>query len=248
MVLHFVCKCRFFNVLLNFKTFFMTLIEQRVLKLERSLQAYRIFFGTAVIILIAFILMSSGKKDEIPDLIKAKAFQVVDDRGNVLVLMNKERGSGQVATYSSSGQKLVRLFTSESDAGAINTFDPSGNLNFKITNTTTGGGYLAIYNTGLKEVVELGVLKTSDGYIQVNDDNGSKLAKLTATTEGGGHFSLTKNGKELITMSAATPGGRMSIYDNTEFRIGYFGAQTDLSCNLSVYNNNKTRIGGFPVY
>lgn len=226
----------------------MTAIEQRVVKLEKSLQAYRIFFGTAVIILITFALMSSGKKDEVPDLIKAKAFQIVDDRGNVLVLMNKERGSGQVATYSSSGQKLVRLFTSESDAGAINTFDPAGNLNFKITNTTTGGGYMAIYNTALKEVVELGVLKTSDGYIQVNDNNGGKLAKLTATTEGGGHFSLTKNGKELITMSAATPGGRMSIYDNTEFRIGYFGAQSDLSCNLSVYNNNKTRIGGFPVY
>jgi hypothetical protein len=248
MVLHLICKCRYFNVLLNCKTFFMTTIEQRVIKLERSIQAYRIIFGATVIILMAFALMSSGKKDDIPDLVKAKAFQVVDDQGNVLVLINKERGSGQFATYSSSGQKLVRLFTSESNAGAINTFDPEGNLNFKITNTTTGGGYLAIYNPGLKEVVELGVLKTSDGYIQVNDNYGSKLAKITATTEGGGHFSLTKNGKELLTMSAATPGGRMSIYDNTEFRIGYFGAQSDLSCNLSVYNNNKTRIGGFPVY
>lgn len=226
----------------------MTQLEQRVIKLERSLNAYRIFFGTAVIILIAFVLMSSGKKDDVPDIIKAKAFQVVDDRGNVLVLLNKEKGSGQIATYSGSGQKLVRLFTSESDAGAINTFDPAGNLNFKITNTTTGGGYMAIYNTALKEVVELGVLRTSDGYIQVNDNAGGKLAKITATTEGGGHFSLTKSGKEVISMSAATPGGRLSIFDNTEFRIGYFGAQSDKSCNLSVYSNSGTRIGGFPTY
>jgi hypothetical protein len=226
----------------------MTQLEQRVIKLEKNLRAYRIFFGVSVIILLAFVLMSSGKKDEIPDLIKAKAFQVVDNSGNTVVLINKEKGSGQMTTYSSSGQKLVRLFTSEGDAGAINTFDARGNLNFKITNTTTGGGYLAIYNPDLKEVVELGVLRSSDGYVQINDNYGSKLAKITATTEGGGHFSLTRAGKETITISAATAGGRLSIYDNSEFRIGYFGAQNDKSCNLSVYNNSGTRIGGFPTY
>ena len=226
----------------------MNQLEQRVIKLEKSLQAYRIFFGTSVIILIAFVLMSSGKKDDVPDIIKAKAFQVVDNSGNVLVLMNKEKGSGQIATYASNGQKLVRLFTSESDAGAINTFDPNGNLNFKITNNVKGGGYLAMYNSDLKEVVELGVLTSMDGYMQVNDVNGDKLAKITATTEGGGHFSLTKAGKETITMSAAEPGGRFSIYDNTETRIGYFGTQSDKSCNLSVYNNSGSRIGGFPTY
>jgi hypothetical protein len=201
-----------------------------------------------VIILIAAVLMSSGKKDEIPDLVKAKAFQVVDDRGNVLLLLNKEKGAGQLATYSSSGQKLVRLFTSESDAGAINTFDNKGNLNFKITNTSTGGGYMAIYNPDLKEIVELGALKTSDGYIQVNDTYGNKLARITANTEDGGHISVAKNGKDLVTITAAEPGGRLSIYDNAEFRVGYFGTQNNKSCNLSVYDNNKTRIGGFPTY
>ncbi|MBK6633852.1 MAG: hypothetical protein IPG38_05660 [Chitinophagaceae bacterium] len=226
----------------------MNQLEQRVKKLEKSLQAYRIFFSTSLVIFFAVVLISSGKKDDVPDIIKAKAFQVVDNSGNVLVLMNKEKGSGQLATYSSSGQKLVRLFTSESDAGAINTFDPDGNLNFKITNNLKGGGYLAMYNTNLKEVVELGVLNSKDGYLQVNDNNGGKLAKITATTEGGGHFSLTKEGKETITISAASPGGRLSIYDNTEKRIGYFGTQSDLSCNLSVYNNSGTRIGGFPTY
>lgn len=226
----------------------MNPLEQRLQKLEKTLGMYRMVFSSSMIILIAVVLISSGKKDEVPDIIKAKAFQVVDNSGNVLVLINKEKGSGQLATYSSNGQKLVRLFTSESNAGAINTFDPNGNLNFKITNNVKGGGYLAMYNTALKEVVELGVLNTSDGYLQVNDNNGDKLAKLTATTEGGGHFSLTKAGKETLTMSAATPGGRFSIFDNNEVRIGYFGAQSDKSCNLSVYNNSGTRIGGFPSY
>ena len=68
----------------------MNHIEQRVIKLEKSLRAYRIFFSSAVIVLVAAVLISSGKKDDVPDLVKAKAFQVVDDMGNVVLLMNKE--------------------------------------------------------------------------------------------------------------------------------------------------------------
>lgn len=226
----------------------MTSIEQRVITLEKSLKTYRIVVSSALILLVAFVLMSSGKKDEVPDLIKAKAFQVVDDRGNVVMLMNKERGSGHLSTFSSSGTRLVRLFTSEGDAGAINTFDEEGNLNFKITQTTTGGGYLAIYNPELREVAELGVLKTGDGYLQVNDSRGGRLGKLTATTEGGGHFSLTRDNTETITMSASTSGGRLSLNDNSGTRVGYFGVQSDKSCNLSVYDQYKKRIGGFPSY
>ena len=117
----------------------MNQIEQRISKLEKSLRMYRLFFGTSVILLIAVVLMSSGKKNDVPDLVKAKAFQVVDDNGKVLLLLNKEKGNGQMATYSSSGERLVRLFTSDGGAGAINTFDANGTLNFKVTRTTEGG-------------------------------------------------------------------------------------------------------------
>jgi len=226
----------------------MNQIEQRILKLEKSLRAYRIFLGTSLTLLVAFVLMSSGKKDQVPDVIKAKTFQVVDDRGNVLVLMNKEKGNGQVATYNPAGQKLVRLFTSDGDAGAINTFDAAGSLNFKVTRTTEGGGYMALYNSFNKEVMEVGVTKSGAGYLQVNDKAANKLVKMTTTTDGGGHLSLTRDDKETIIMSASDAGGRFSIYNLFSNRIGYFGAQDDKSCNLSVYNSSGSRIGGFPNY
>ncbi len=226
----------------------MNQIEQRILKLEKSLRAYRIFLSTSVIILIAVVLMSSAKKEEVPDLIKAKAFQVVDDKGNVLVLINKERGNGQVATYNPAGQKLVRLFTSDGDAGAINTFDGNGSLNFKVTRTTEGGGYMALYNSTNKEVMEVGVTKGNAGYLQINDSYAKRLVKMSTTTDGGGHLSVSRDEKETIIMSASDAGGRFSIYNTLSSRIGYFGAQDDKSCNLSVYNSSGTRIGGFPNY
>ena len=149
----------------------MNPIEARLARLEKSLKYYRLFFGTSIIVLIAVAMMSSGKKADVPDLIKAKAFEVVDDGGNVLLLLNKERGNGQVATYSTSGKKLVRLFTSDGGAGAINTFDANGNLNFKVTRTTEGGGYMALYNSDVNEVMEAGVTTSNAGYIQLNDND-----------------------------------------------------------------------------
>lgn len=225
----------------------MNQLEERISKLEKGLRNYRLFFGASVITLLTFVLMSSGKKTDVPDIIKAKAFQVVDDNGNVLLLLNKEKGNGQVATYSTSGQKLVRLFTSDGGAGAINTFDANGKLNFKVTRTTEGGGYMALYNSAVNEVMEVGVTKSDAGYLQINDNNGKKLAWLTKTANGGGYLSLSKDEQETMVMSTPDVGGRFSIYNNDNTRVGYLGVQDNKDGNLSVYYKSGTRIGGVPI-
>lgn len=225
----------------------MNQIEQRISRLEKSLKVYRIFFGTAVITLIAVMLMSSGKKTEVPDLIKAKAFQVVDDDGNVILLLNKEKDNGQVVTFSQSGQKLVRLFTSEGGAGAINTFDKNGKLNFKVTKITEGGGFMALYNSEEKEILEAGSIIGNAGYLQINDHNAKKIAWITEVTNGGGSLSLYANDQGSIFLEAQSAGGRISVYNKGNTRIGYLGAQDNQDGNLSIYNNYGTRMGGVPT-
>ncbi len=225
----------------------MNQIEQRISRLERSLKAYRIFFGAAVITLFTFMLMSSGKKTEVPDLIKAKAFQVVDDDGNVLLLLNKEKDNGEVVTFSQSGQRLVRLFTSEGGAGAINTFDKTGKLNFKVTKITEGGGYMALYNSEEKEIMEAGSIIGNAGYLQINDHNAKKIAWITEVTNGGGSLSLYANDLGSIFLEAQSAGGRISVYNKGNTRIGYLGAQDNQDGNLSIYNNYGTRMGGVPT-
>lgn len=225
----------------------MNQIELRLIRLEKSLKYYRFFFGTTIISLIAFILMSSGQKQVVPDLIKAKAFQVVDDEGNVLLLLNKEKGNGQVSTYSGTGQKLVRLFTSEGGAGAINTFDANGKLNFKVTKITEGGGYMALYNSEENEVMEAGSIIGNAGYLQINDHRGKKMAWITEVTNGGGSLSLYNKDLGSIFLEAQDAGGRVSIYNKGNTRIGYFGTQDNQDGNLSVYDSYAKRMGGVPT-
>ena len=225
----------------------MSQIEQRISSLEKNLRFYRIFFGISIIALIAVLLMSSGKKTEVPDLIKAKAFQVMDDDGNVLLLLNKEKGNGSLSTYSSNGTKLVQLFTSVGGAGAINTFGGNGKLNFKVTQITDGGGYMALYNSDQNEVLEAGSIIGNAGYLQVNDHNAKKIAWITEVKDGGGSLSLFSNDQGMIFLEAQGVGGRVSIYNKGNTRIGYLGAQDNQEGNLSVYNNTGSRMGGVPT-
>ncbi len=225
----------------------MNQIEQRLARLEKSLRYYRLFFGTTLIALFAFILMSSGRKTDVPDLVKAKAFQVVDDDGNVLCLLNKEKGNGSLSTYSGNGTKLIQLFTSVGGAGAINTFAGNGKLNFKVTQITDGGGYMALYNSDQKEVIEAGSIIGNAGYLQVNDHNGDKIAWITEVKNGGGSLSLFDGNLGTIFLEAQDVGGRVSVYNKGNTRIGYLGTQDNQDGNLSIYSSSNVRLGGVPV-
>ena len=225
----------------------MNQVEQRISKLEKNLKVYRFFSFAAVLATAAFFLMSSGQKQSVPDLIKAKAFQVVDDDGNVILLLNKEKGNGNLITYSPTGQRLVRLFTSEGGAGAINTFDANGKLNFKVTKIVEGGGFMALYNSEDEPVMEAGSIIGNAGYLQVNDHSGKKIAWITEVTNGGGSLSLYNKEQGSIFLEAQNAGGRVSIYNKGNTRIGYLGTQDNQDGNLSVYNSGGTRMGGVPT-
>ncbi len=224
----------------------MNQLEQRVAQLEKNLRAYRIFFGSSIIVILAVFLMASGKKSQVPDVIKAKAFEVVNDNGTTIVEINKENGNGQVSTYTPAGKRLVSLFTSSGGAGAINTFDTDGDVLFKVTRTQEGGGYMALFNSAQKEIAEFGVTTGESGYFNLNDRNGNKIAWLTYTEGGGGYFSLLNNNVETVRLSSPEAGGRVGVYNKNNIRIGYIGTQDNLDGNITLWNSLGSRSGGLP--
>lgn len=222
------------------------LLEQRVSQLEKNLRFYRLGFAGLLIVSASLIIMSFNNRRPVPDVLEAKAFHVVDERGNVLVELNKEDGNGQISTYSPGGKRLVSLFTTTNGTGGINTFDKRGQVLFKVTNTTEGGGYLALFNGEEKEISELGVTNTESGYMRLNDRYGNKLIWMTYTQDGGGYLSLAKDGLEMIRLSTPAIGGRMGIYNNSNTRIAYMGTQDNKDGNVTTWNSLGSRSGGLP--
>ena len=221
--------------------------EQRLVTLEKKLHIYRLSFVGFLIVIAGFMIMSFTGRKPVPDLVQAKAFQVVNDDGKVLMEMSKEDGNGQLSTYSATGSRLVSLFTSDGGAGGINTFGKDGKVLFKVTNTSEGGGYLALFNGGGTEIGEMGVTNNESGYLRLNDRNANKMIWLTYTQDGGGYLSLSKDGKETIRLSTPMAGGRLGIYNGAGTRIGYMGAQENGDGNITVWNSAGTKSGGVPA-
>ena len=63
----------------------MTNIEQRVTSLEKSLRMYQFILSGVVLVALAFFVSSYNNKQQVPEKIQAKAFEVVDGTGKVLV-------------------------------------------------------------------------------------------------------------------------------------------------------------------
>jgi hypothetical protein len=221
-------------------------LEQRVAWLEKNLRFYRIGFAALLIAVAGFAMMSFNNRKTAPDVIEAKAFHVVDDNGNVLVELNKEDGNGQISTFTSAGKRLISLFTTDGGSGGINTFGKNGDVLFKVTNTSEGGGYMALFNSASQEVAELGVTNTESGYFKLNDRSGKKQVWMTYTQDGGGYISLSNDNQEMIRLSTPSAGGRLGIYNGSNTRIAYIGAQDTKDGNITVWNSAGTRTGGLP--
>jgi hypothetical protein len=220
--------------------------EQRIIRLEKSVRFYRLCLAGLLVVFTGLVIMSFDKKNAVPDLIQAKAFQVVDDRGKVMVQLDKERNNGHISTYDPQGKRLVSLITTDGGAGGINTFGRNGDLLFKLTNTAEGGGYMALFNGKGNPVGEMGITVDESGYFRLNDREGKKLVWMTYTQGGGGYLSLSNNNYESMRFSTPDAGGRMAIYNGNDTRIIYLGAQDTKDGNITVWNSTGARLGGLP--
>ncbi|UEG49123.1 hypothetical protein LK994_10820 [Ferruginibacter lapsinanis] len=225
----------------------MNQLEKRIIRLENRLKTYRIIFGSALTVFAAIMLMSHNNKPSVPEVIQAKAFEVVDNYGNVLLKLNKEDGNGCFTTYTNTGKKLVKLFTSTGGGGAINSFDENGEINFKVTKTIGGGGYMALFNSDRNEIVEFGATNNNTGYFNLNDKDGKKIAWLTYTENGGGYFALLNDDIETIRLSTPSEGGRVGISNKRNNRVVYMGTQDDLDGNITISNASGSKLGSIPA-
>ena len=243
--------------------------------LEKSIRLYRIGF-LRLILMVSFVMFSShyDRNSQLPDKIRAKSFELVDNNGNVLAEIDQDyNGNGEFYTKTPNGKQLVKLFTSTEGAGAINTFHPNGNVNFKVTNTSNGGGYLAVFNQSESPVVELGVQTNNGGYVRLRNQYKTEIVNIGSTTSNGGYMSTNNvNGSEVfsiktienenggslavmngygqrrIALSAGEKGGRIGVYNNSEIRVGYLGCEDNQSGYMSVYNSSGTKTGNLPPY
>jgi len=190
-------------------------VEQRVLKLERQNRRLRLTLSVLCAVGVGALVMGQTTKPTVPDVIRAKRFEAVDDKGRSLAVIEalthggiiETRGPGGlepmflvsantegdcvVVTHNGDGKQLVEL-TSTGSGGALVTCTPEGKALVVLGALKGGGGAITTYAGDGKELVELGGMEgNADGSVAVYSSNGRPVCTMTVDEDGRGRISAS---------------------------------------------------------
>jgi hypothetical protein len=146
-----------------------THFEQRLSRLENTLRFYQLGFFILIIAVISIVFTSFNNKDkkQFADKITAKAFEVVDENGKVLINLSTYNGNGAITTFDKRGNYLVDIVSNTSGFGNINLYDGKGKATVQLYNVQGGGGAIAIKNKSGVDAMKLHLMTSGSGFISV---------------------------------------------------------------------------------
>jgi hypothetical protein len=202
----------------------MLTIEKRLAGLERKVRAYQLSLLTIVLIATLATVLAYNKKTPVADVVQAKEFQVVDDRGNVLVRLKKDGSAGDLTVLNTKGTELVQLTSSTAGSGAVIGYGKEGNLIYRFIGDDGGGGAMDVYNSNGKVAGAMGATDVNSGYLLINNGEGNKLIHMT--------------------YGNSSKGGVLNIYNRNNSRICTLGSDPDNNGVLNVYNSQGQNMNG----
>ncbi|HVT85924.1 MAG TPA: hypothetical protein VHD35_12040 [Chitinophagaceae bacterium] len=176
----------------------MSTLEQRMEKLEKKLRLYQLAF-ISILLTGGFLIVSGfNKKNQVPDLIQAKGFQVVDDQGRALVSLKSYDNAGNIRLYDQNGTTLLEAYQNDAGAGAILTKSKDSKYSCYIGTYNNGAGQIKVYNSSEKAVDEIGSTVSDYGYFGVNNASENTILSVSSTANGDGVVSVFNRYKNRI--------------------------------------------------
>ena len=140
-------------------------IEQRLDRLE---QQNRILKGAGAAVVLAVMgvaVMGAGQQGTIPDVVKARSFEVIGKDGIPRVI-------------------IATLALADGEVGKIVTLNSKMSVIVDLAATDSGGGLIVTGNGNGKDLVTLGVATGGEGTVTTRNGSGKVLVNLGVSTEG----------------------------------------------------------------
>ncbi|MCC7401181.1 MAG: hypothetical protein IT214_06820 [Chitinophagaceae bacterium] len=201
----------------------MSTLEQRMGKLEKKLRFYQISIITILLAGGFFIVSGFNKKNQVPDLIQAKGFQVVDDQGRALISLKSYDNAGNIRLYDQNGTALVEIYQNDTGSGSMLTKSKSSKYSCYIGSYNNEAGQIKVYNSNQKDVDEIGSTLSEYGYLGVNNASENNILSVSSTSNGD---------------------GVVSVYNRYKNRICILGPDDSGNGLLNVMNNSGQNMNG----
>ena len=184
---------------INQKDYAMTL-EHRLDRLEsanRQLRLLAIILGTILVVLVYASRPQSAPGPspasgaEPPEAIRARRFEVLDDKGNTLVAIGASReGTGELSIYNAGKKQLVSLTGGELYGGNLFIADSSGRTKIMLTCPKSGSGVYRAQNDAGKTVIDLSGTSDGSGLMTVLNNREKLILALGPDKAGAGQLGV----------------------------------------------------------
>ena len=172
----------------------MNTTEQRMQKLEKQVRRQRRWNIALGVLVVVGGMMAAKGIQEVPDVIRAKKIQVVDDDGKVLVGMAGDKHGGVLAVANGSEQE-VAVLAAESNGGNLLLLNNDKVPQVILSMTKNGGGIDIMNSLGKKSA---GMVAGEDGmgFISVFNSKGKGAVDMMGLTGDKGAIRILEgNGK-----------------------------------------------------
>lgn len=149
-------------------------IDDRIKSLEDQIRALKRMLLGVLALAVAAGLLAATTLQVVPDVIKAKKFEVVNGEGQAVVELGSNKAGGVVSIGHCEGHRLVELMAH------------------------LEGGTVSILNRQGKTLVLIGVNEHGSGALQTRNNKGQTLVSLRTSLTGAGVVS-TENGEGQMT-------------------------------------------------
>ena len=131
--------------------------------------------------------VGQGAQVPVPDVIRAKSFEVVGDDGEVFIRLHRAGPNSEIILYDN---QEMRIFLMAGQRGSIMTRDEKGHTLLRTGTTVAGGGTLTLYGTEGKTAVMLGITRDGGGRIDVRNNKAKPTVVLDSDKAGTGRISI----------------------------------------------------------
>jgi uncharacterized lipoprotein YajG len=151
--------------------------EERINGLETQVRTLkRIVYGFGCV-LLAGIVVGATSLQNVPDVIQAKKFEVVNDEGKVVASFYANMGGGMLSVSNKDGEVVVGLGSDEVNGGGVLGINNKDGKIVAGIFANENGGVARVLNNKFTEVVRIDVDNNGYGEIKVTNSEGEDVSE-----------------------------------------------------------------------
>ena len=170
----------------------------------------RVVYGACGLLLVGGLLAATSMQS-VPDVVRAKSFEVVNDEGKVVASFYANMGGGMLSFSNKDGEVVAGLGSDEVNGGGVLGINNKDGKIVAGIYADENGGVARVLNNKFTEVVVISANASGMGSLSISNKKGKRVAEIRADAGGGVLVILNKDEKYVAGIYTQTNGGLLSV-------------------------------------